>query len=123
MDPELDLAVLKVSGVKEMPEPIDYSHEPKLTETMPVYTFGFPFGEVLATGKAGPAITVGKGSISSLRLDDKGNLALVQIDGALNPGNSGGPVVDTQGHLVGVAAATIRTAAALVWPFRAGIFP
>jgi len=107
-DPELDLAVLKVSGIKELPQPIEHDHEPKLAETMPVYVFGFPFGEVLATGKGNPAITVGKGSISSLRLDDRGELALVQIDGALNPGNSGGPVVDARGKLVGVAVATIR---------------
>ncbi len=65
-DPEHDLAVLKVSGVKDLPKPIDYLHEPKLTETMPLYTFGFPFGKILATSKAGPAITVGKGSVSSL---------------------------------------------------------
>jgi S1-C subfamily serine protease len=107
-DPEQDLAVLKVSGVKQLPKPIDCLHEPKLTETMPIYTFGFPFGDVLATSKGGPAITVGKGSVSSLRRDDDGNLVRVQIDGALNPGNSGGPVVDAQGRLVGVAVATIR---------------
>ncbi len=107
-DPEQDLAVIKVSGVKALPKPISYLREPKLTETMPIFTFGFPFGKVLATSKGGPAITVGKGSVSSLRMDDDGNLAVVQIDGALNPGNSGGPVVDADGHLVGVAVATIR---------------
>jgi hypothetical protein len=107
-DPDLDLAVLKVADVKELPRPIDCLHEPKLMETMPIYTFGFPFGRVLATSKNGPAITVGKGSISSLRTDDNGRLARVQIDGALNPGNSGGPVVDVQGRLVGVAVATIK---------------
>ena len=107
-DPEQDLAVVKVAGVKELPKPIDYLHEPKLSETMPIYTFGFPFGKALATSKGGPAITVGKGSVSSLRMNDDGELAVVQIDGALNPGNSGGPVVDTQGRLVGVAVATIR---------------
>ena len=75
---------------------------------MQVYSFGFPFGQVLATSKGSPAITIGHASISSLRRDDAGDLALVQIDGALNPGNSGGPVVDTHGRLVGVAVATIE---------------
>ena len=90
-----------------MPKPIDYLHESKLSETMPIYTFGFPLGDELATSKRSPAITVGKGSISSLRMDDDGNLAVVQIDAALNHGNSGGPVVNTQGRLVGVAVARI----------------
>jgi len=107
-DPDNDLAVLRVAKVKDPPKPIDYAAAPKLTETMQVYTFGFPFGSALATGKGAPAITVGKGSISSLRLDDSGDLAVVQIDGALNPGNSGGPVVDAKGQLVGVAVATIK---------------
>jgi S1-C subfamily serine protease len=107
-DPDTDLAVLRVTGVKSPPKPIAYTSTPKLTETMPVFTFGFPFGTALATGKGAPAITVGKGSISSLRLDDDGELSVVQIDGALNPGNSGGPVVDAKGQLVGVAVATIR---------------
>lgn len=112
-DPEQDLAVLKVIGVKTLPKPIDYLHEPKLVETTPVYVFGFPFGKVLSTSKGGPAITVGKGSVSSLRMDDNGELALLQIDGALNPGNSGGPVVDAQGRLAGVAVATIRNSSGI----------
>jgi S1-C subfamily serine protease len=107
-DPDIDLAVLRVAKIKDPPKPIDYKAQPQLTETMPVYSFGFPFGSSLATSKGAPAITVGKGSISSLRLDDNGDLSVVQIDGALNPGNSGGPVVDSRGQLVGVAVATIR---------------
>ncbi len=108
IDPDEDLAIVKASGVKRMPKPISYLHESKLTETMPIYTFGFPLGEELATSKRSPAITVGKGSVSSLRMDDDGNLAVVQLDAALNHGNSGGPVVDSQGRLVGVAVARIE---------------
>src|SRR5262249_32549195 len=55
-----------------------------------------------------PAITVGKGSVSSIRQNDRGETAAVQIDGDLNPGNSGGPVVDSAGRLVGVAVAKVR---------------
>ncbi|HEV3167924.1 MAG TPA: trypsin-like peptidase domain-containing protein [Isosphaeraceae bacterium] len=109
-DPDRDLAILKVTGVKNLPKPIDFSQKLTLVETMPVYTFGFPFGQALATSKKSPAITVGRGSVSSLRLDDLGRVAVVQIDGALNPGNSGGPVVDSKGRLIGVAVATIRGA-------------
>ena len=112
-DPDLDLAILKISNVKKMPTAIEYCRDLKLVETMPVYIFGFPFGKLLATGEGSPAITVGKGSISSLRLDAEGQLSRVQIDGALNPGNSGGPVVDARGRLVGIAVATISNSSGI----------
>ena len=113
VDLDEDLAIVKASGVKQMPKPIDYRHEPKLAETMPVYSFGFPFGHFLATGKGNPAVTVDKATISSLRNDSADELALVQISGALNPGNSGGPVVDARGRLVGVAVATIKNSSGI----------
>jgi S1-C subfamily serine protease len=108
LDPELDLAVLRVAGFKESPRPVPYLDTPKPVETATVYSFGFPFGKALSTTKGNPAITVGKASVSSLRTGADGGLALIQIDGNLNPGNSGGPVVDEKGRLVGVAVATIK---------------
>jgi regulation of enolase protein 1 (concanavalin A-like superfamily) len=84
--------------------------ETEPVETMPVHVFGFPFGESLALGRGSPSVVVGKGSVSSVRRDGSGKIVTVLIDGALNPGNSGGPVVDTQGRLVGVAVASIRGA-------------
>ena len=41
-----------------------------------------PFGQALAVGKGNPAVTVGKGTVSSLRQDENGELSVVQIDGA-----------------------------------------
>lgn len=107
-DPECDLAILRIAGAKGVAAPIDLAGAPKLSETMGIYSFGYPFGQALAVGKGNPAITVGKGSVSSLRNNDAGELALVQIDGALNPGNSGGPVVDAKGRLVGVAVSIVK---------------
>jgi S1-C subfamily serine protease len=106
-DASRDLAILKVEGVKDLPKPLDLAARAELVETMPVYVFGFPLGEMLATGKGSPAITVGRGSVSSVRLDEYGRTSVVQIDGELNPGNSGGPVVDGEGRLVGVAVARV----------------
>jgi S1-C subfamily serine protease len=103
-DADADLAILKVTGVREAPRPIDYEHTPELVETMPVVALGFPFGSKLDPKKKNPAITVTKGAISSLRLDG-GVLQEVQLDLDLNPGNSGGPIVDEKGALVGVAVA------------------
>ena len=107
-DFQRDLAVLEGQWRPGVARALAITRPPQLVETLPVYILGFPFGEVLSTSKGSPAITVGKGLISSLRMGDDGELAIVQIDGSLNPGNSGGPVVDSQGRLIGVAVATIR---------------
>jgi S1-C subfamily serine protease len=107
-DADHDLAVLKVTGVKDPPKPVGYADAVAPVETMAVYSFGFPFGQELSTGKGFPAITVGRASVSSLRAEDDGTLATIQIDGNLNPGNSGGPVVDGKGRLVGVAVAILK---------------
>jgi S1-C subfamily serine protease len=105
-----DLAVLRVSGVKDAPRPVDCSRSPKLVRTMPVLTFGFPFGRLLDPDKANPAISVSKGSVTSIRENNRRELTSVQIDGSVNPGNSGGPVVDQTGALIGVVSKGIEGA-------------
>jgi regulation of enolase protein 1 (concanavalin A-like superfamily) len=105
-----DLAIIKINDLRDPPAPIDIRKETQPVETMPVHVFGFPFGDSLALGRGNPSVVVGKGSVSSVRRDRGGKISTVLIDGALNPGNSGGPIVDTQGRLVGVAVAAIRGA-------------
>lgn len=98
MAPESDLALLRVNGVPNLPAPIPLSEERVLAETTPVVVFGFP-DTGLDRGN-NPPVTVTRGSISSVRKDK-----IVQLDTNLNPGNSGGPVVNTKGDVVGVAFA------------------
>jgi S1-C subfamily serine protease len=100
--PNPDLAILKIKGVKKLPEPIVYDKKLTPEETMGVYVLGFPFGDKLAAGKGNPAITIHEGKVSSLRLDARKKLAFVQVEAEVHPGNSGGPVVDSKGRLVGV---------------------
>ena len=53
-DPEHDLALLQVSGVrdaKDFPEPINTTDRPALAETTTIYVIGFPFGNMLSTGR------------------------------------------------------------------------
>jgi S1-C subfamily serine protease/HEAT repeat protein len=99
-----DLAILRATGVADAPRPIDYQRTPELHETMAAVAFGFPFGEKLDLEKKNPSVTVTKGAISSLR-GEGGQLGQVQLDLDLNPGNSGGPIVDERGNLIGVAVA------------------
>ena len=45
--------------------------------------------------------------MSSLRKDKTGQITQVQVNGGIHPGNSGGPVVDANGQVVGVAVSII----------------
>lgn len=101
-----DLALVRVSG-RDLPAALAPAPEQSLSETKPVWVLGFPFGDMLATGRTHPAITVTSGTITSLRRNGKGALDTVQVDADINPGNSGGPVVDGDGRLVGVATAKL----------------
>jgi S1-C subfamily serine protease len=108
--PELDLALLRVSNVANLPKPVALTSVTEPFETMTVYIFGFPFGQNLAEGKRNPPVNVGRGQVSRVRRSDDDRIKSLLLDGALNPGNSGGPVVDSKGRLVGIARATIRGA-------------
>jgi S1-C subfamily serine protease len=63
-----------------------------------VYAIGSPGGEELA-------FSLSRGIVSGLRL--LGDVPLIQTDASLSPGNSGGPLVDHQGRVVGVVSRKI----------------
>lgn len=96
-----DLAILEVEGAVA-PEPLKVSDTTALHETHDVYVFGFPLGERL-----GEEITVTKTTVSSKR--DNGRLGReLQLNGGLHSGNSGGPITDSSGRVVGVAVAVLQ---------------
>jgi len=109
-----DLAIIQAvpeKGAEVKFATLDLGLGTALVETQPLTAFGYPFGDLLATsGEEYPAISVSTGRITSLR-KSKGNLQLIQLDASLNPGNSGGPVLDDQGRVVGIVQAGIRGAA------------
>lgn len=105
-DAESDLAALRITGARNLPPALDVSQEPFVAEQQPVYIFGFPANKRPA-GPNNPPVTVGKGTIAGLRRNANNELIDVHINGDLNPGNSGGPVIDAEGHLVGIAVAAV----------------
>jgi S1-C subfamily serine protease len=104
VDRSADLAILSVgAGAAGLPEPLKVRAAAGLHELTELYTLGFPLGERL-----GKEITVRPTSVSALRHNKAGMLARVQVNGGMDPGNSGGPVVDAAGHVIGVAVAVIE---------------
>ena len=103
---EADLALLSADGAKKL-TPLKISQRKELHETTTVIAFGFPFGGDLAKENTEfPAVSVNVARISALRKSD-GILERIQVDSQLNPGNSGGPIVDTNGEVIGVAQAIV----------------
>ena len=94
----VDVAVLQLDGPAGDVTPLEFaSGEPRVGD--PVVAIGSPFG---LQG------SLSTGIVSGLRrqIDSPNGFAItgtIQTDAALNPGNSGGPLLDMSGRVVGVA--------------------
>jgi S1-C subfamily serine protease len=107
-DPSLDLALLKIdpSGLALHPLKLSASTAPQVGD--PAYAIGNPFGLnwTLTTGVVsalGRQIRSPNGSVIS---------HVIQTDAPLNPGNSGGPLLDASGSVIGVNSQIVSASSA-----------
>jgi hypothetical protein len=109
IDEEKDLALLKVSGSGPFVA-LQLGTVEGLVETARLTAFGCPFGKMLSIADGiYPAISATPGVVTSLQ-KKQGMLDRIRFNGPLNSGNSGGPVLDAEGRVVGIMDAVIPAA-------------
>ena len=89
-----DIAALGIDAGRL--QPIEIGNSDELNVGDEVFAIGMPFGL---------AWTVTRGIVSFIGRDIRGFGKLVQIDASVNPGNSGGALINARGELVGINSA------------------
>jgi len=100
-DPVNDTAVIRIDAPENSLFPIEIGDSRNLRVGMKVFAIGNPFGLER---------TMTTGIISSLNRSlqvtrERSIKSIIQVDAAVNPGNSGGPLLDAHGRLIGVNTA------------------
>ena len=105
-DPESDLAVLKVDRTGLTP--IKFGDSDRIAVGDPVIAIGAPYG-LSNTVTTGIISDLDRPVITGKDESSEAYMAAIQTDAAINHGNSGGPLLDGAGRVIGVNTA-IRTA-------------
>lgn len=99
-DRQRDLALLEVTG--EAGPALAFRRDPNVRRGETVVTYGFPLAGLLSSG---PTLTTGEISALAGLGDDQRQY---QISAPVQPGNSGGPLLDSGGNVVGVIVSKLN---------------
>ncbi|MGA3081720.1 MAG: trypsin-like peptidase domain-containing protein [Terracidiphilus sp.] len=95
----VDLALLKLDVIPASVAVFRSGAPPKVGDT--VFAFGFPLPDILSSeGNISTGILSATAGVNN-------NVQLVQISAPVQPGNSGGPLLDSSGHVIGVVVAKL----------------
>ena len=116
VDPDLDIAILQVSAT-DLPY-VGLGDSDAIAPGDAMSAVGYPFGGLLEldaskAADAPPSPSVSTGALAALRSDAAGDRRYLQLSVTLNPGNSGGPIVDSEGYAIGVAQLRVENASAI----------
>jgi S1-C subfamily serine protease len=122
-DPDSDLALLDVDVPQDMIVPLELGDSDSIHVGDMVVAIGNPFG-LAGTMTLGVISAIGR-TLDSERAAPGGDsfftaADILQTDAALNPGNSGGPLLNLRGQVIGVNRAIIRTESFTVAGYAAG---
>lgn len=110
-EPSLDIAIYKIDNIdaiKNIPFPFSFKeHTSEIGEK--IFTLGYPRRDVV----------YGEGALSSMT-GFNNDTTMYQISIPVNPGNSGGPLMDEQGNIIGVIHGKQSSAEATGFAIKAG---
>lgn len=98
LDTEQDLAILKVKNGRYKALIMADSDKAEIAEDL--HVIGFPLGVSL-----GKNVKVNRGTLAGIVINKNGKR--LQIDASVNPGNSGGPVFNDRGQVIGIASSKL----------------
>jgi S1-C subfamily serine protease len=100
-----DLALLKVDVTKAPYLPLGRSADVKVLDS--IIAVGFPYPD-----KIGAELSAYDGKVNAIR--ESGHIPMLQMDANVNPGISGGPVLNDRGEVVGIVVGKVNAVAALL---------
>lgn len=95
-DPNFDIAVVKINEEVTVPAVAEFGDSDTLIQGETAVAIGNPLGAELLG-------SVSSGIISAIdRSLDEGDVKYIQTDAAISPGNSGGPLINSKGQVIGI---------------------